>query len=111
MCCLNLLCLIRTLCLHTHQVRRLTATLKAAIPSLVSLLFGLSYSLMISARRFVSYGATVIDFQDNRPYVTQGAWITQCVHGICHENGAPEVVQCTGPDLGRLLVEEPQGKG
>lgn len=86
-------------------VRELTATLKAAIPSLVSLLFGLFYSLMFSARRFVCHGATVRDFQDNHPCVTQGAWIIQCVHDVYHENSAPEVVQCTGPGLGRLWAE------
>ena len=85
MWCLTLSCLIRTLCLHTILVRELTATLKAAMPSLVSLLFGLFYSLVISTWRFVSHGATVRDFQDNHPCVTQGAWIIQCVHDVCCE--------------------------
>ena len=29
-------------------------------------------------------------------------WIIRCVHDVCHVSGAPEVVQCSSPDLGRL---------
>lgn len=74
MWCLNLFCLILTLCLHTPQVRELTATLKATIPPSFSFLFWLLYSLMNSARQmlFISYGAT--DFQGNHPRVTRG-WV------------------------------------